>query len=100
MRASHLAAVAAGLQVQGPFPAEGLEAWSESGSGVSGAGFHQKLGYWVPWYHCSLVREVLRQVLLVALQLAAPPSACWPSSSLTSGPAGACAAAAAAGAFA
>lgn len=100
VRVCHLAAVAAGLQVQGPFPAVGLEAWPESGSGVLEVGFHQKLGYWAPWYHCSLVMAVLQQVLLAALRLAGPPSACWPSSSLTSGPVGACAAAAAAGAFA
>lgn len=100
VRASHLAAVAAGLQFQGPFPVEGLVAWSELGSGVLGAGFHQKLGYWAPWYHCSLVMEALQQVLPVALQPVAQPSACLPSSSLTSGPAGACAVVAAAGAFA
>lgn len=75
MQASHLAAVAAGLQVQGPFPAAGLEAWPESGSGVLGVGFQQKLGYWALWCHCSQVMEVLRQILLVALQLAAPLSA-------------------------
>lgn len=98
--ASHLAAVAAGLQVQSPFPAVGLEAGPELGSEVLVVGFHQKLGYWALWYHCSLVMEVLQQALPVALPLAAPLSACWPSSFVTSGPAGVCAAAAAAGAFA
>jgi len=98
--ACHLAAAAAAeLQIQGPFLALGLEAWSESGSVVLGVVFHQKLGYWVPWSHCSPGMEVLPQVLPVALRLSAPPSACWPSSSSTSGPAGAGAAAAAAGAF-
>lgn len=97
--ASHRAAVAVGLRVQGPVPAAGLEAWPELGSEVLGVGFHQMLEYWALWYHCSLVMEVLQQVLLGALLLAAPLSACWPSSSSTSGPAGACAAAAAAGAF-
>lgn len=100
VRASHLAAVAAGLRVQDPLLAVGLEAWSESGSGELEVGFHQMWEYWVQWCHCSLVMEVLQQVLPVALRLAAPPAACWPSSFLTSGPAGACAAAVAAGAFA
>ncbi len=95
VKVSHLAAVAAGLPVQGPFPAAGLEARPELGSEVLGVGFHQKLGYLVLWYHCFLVMEVPQQVLLVALRQAALLSACWPSSSSTSGPAGACAAAAA-----
>lgn len=100
VQAFHLAAVAAGLQEQGPCPAVDLEAWFELGSGVLGVGFHQKSGYWAPWCHCSLVTEVRRQLPQVVLQLAAQLSACWPSSSSTSGPAGACAAAAAAAAFA
>lgn len=100
VQASHLAAVAAGLQVQGPIPAEGLEARPELGFGVLGVGFHQKLGYWVQWSRCSLVMEVQQQVLLVALPQAPPLSACWPSSSSTSEPAGAGAAAVAVEAFA
>lgn len=95
-----LQAAVAVLQVQDPFPAEELEALFELGSGELGVGFPQTLGCWVLWYHCFLEMEVLPQVLLAALQAAAPPSACWPSSSSASGPAGVCAAAAAAGAFA
>lgn len=93
MGAFHLADVAAAAaaaepQVQDPFLAVCLKAWSAWGSGVLAAVFHQTLGYWV-------AMEVLP-----CFPLAAPPSACWPSSSLTSGPAGAGAAAAAAGASA
>lgn len=98
--ASPLAAVAVGLQVQDPFPAMGLKASPELGSGVLGFGFHQRSGYWELWCHCFQGMEVLRQSLLVALQVAAPLFACWPSSSSTFGLAGACAAAAVAAAFA
>lgn len=100
-RASHLAAVAAavGLQFLDPFPVAWLGAWSGWGSGELGVGFPQTLGYLVLCYHCSQVMEV-PQVLQVALQPAGPPSACWPFFSLTFEPAGACAAAAAAAAFA
>lgn len=98
--ASPPAAAAVGLQVQVPFPAMGLKASPELGSGVLGVGFHQRLGYWELWYHYFQVMEVLRQSFLVALQVAAPLSACWPSSSSTFGPAGAYAAAAVAAAFA
>lgn len=99
-QASHLAAVAVELQFQGPFLAAGLEEWSESESGELAVGFLQMLGYWVLWCCCFPVMGVLPQVLLVAPQLAAPPSACWPFFSSTFEPDGACAAAAAAGASA
>lgn len=98
--ASPPAAVAVGLQVRVPVPAMGPKTSPELGSGALGVGFHQRSGYWELWCHCFQGMEVLRQSFLVALQAAAPLSACWPSSSSTFGPAGADAAAAAAAASA